>query len=392
MALFYKPFEVFRIALLSCFLFVVLAASAQAQIGNAVFTVEDIKVDVTASNAIEARKQAFERAQQEAFKALSARMLDAGSVAALEPLPVSTISMLIQDYEVTKEQLSSVRYIGTYTFRFRERAVKQYFANIGQSYTDVSSRPVLILPYFEQDGAASLWSPYNRWMETWMNASDLGGLVPVAVPLGDLQDVRDIGEGDSLAYKARNLRAMLERYGAREAVIAMAAADENVGTLTINLYRTDRAQPEYVTQIIQPAQDGQKFDELYDLALVRVHTFLQQDWKAKTIVSAQNSNHLSVRVPFKSLGEWTQTRRALQRVQGISDIDVKSLSPTAAKIDLAFQGTEQRLRLALDQAGITLSHPRFSTIGLNPEYGQQTGAPGVYELYLDRYAPGRPSY
>ena len=99
-----------------------------ATAASSLFTVENVQVDVTAANALEARQQAFEEAQFLAFEELTKRMLSAPQPADYRNLPVQTISSLVQDYEVKDEKLSAKRYIGTYTFRFRDNAVRKYFS------------------------------------------------------------------------------------------------------------------------------------------------------------------------------------------------------------------------------------------------------------------------
>ena len=56
------------------------------------FTVDGVKVDVTAESAVAARGQAFEKAQQEAFKMLAERLLPEADAKTFEPPAVSTIS------------------------------------------------------------------------------------------------------------------------------------------------------------------------------------------------------------------------------------------------------------------------------------------------------------
>ena len=89
---------------------------------------------------------------------------------------------------------------------------------------------------------------------------------------------------------------------------------------------------------------------------------------------------------MESLEEWAATKRALDRVYGINEIILKSLSPKEARLDLVFQGDPSRLRLALQQADMTLSQPRGPSAGYyNQGYqGGMTATP-VYDLYLNRY-------
>ncbi|MCK5285014.1 MAG: DUF2066 domain-containing protein [Alphaproteobacteria bacterium] len=396
MAIFYKHFDKARIvfwALFICFLFIATNVKAQ----NALFTVDGIDVDVTANSALTARDTAFIEAQKKAFDVLAQRMLSENELRKFELPEIFVISALIKDYEVTKEKFSSVRYMGTYGFRFKDKAVRRYFSGRGVQYTDVSSRPVLILPYYQFGEHVVLWSPYNSWMQAWNRYNDLGGLVPVVVPLGDIQDVRDIGDEQSLTYDEMRLHSMLGRYDTGEAVIVVAVPDKNLslvykdsdpasGALTVYIYRTDRAHLEYVTQIIETARSGQTKADLLNKAVKRVYKTLQKDWKKKTVVSASQSNKLIANISFKTLSQWVKTREVLEIVHGINEISIKSISPKRAQIEIMFQGTEDRLRLALQQSNVTLSEPRFAmTTGL--VNNMQGGSSLVYELYLNRYAP-----
>ena len=404
MAILYKPFIATRTVfytLFACFLLWGFPAQA-----DDLFTVEAVKVDVTAENALAARDQAFIKAQEEAFKALAQRMLsETGSESVAVP-EASIISTMIQDYEITEEKLSAVRYIGTYTFRFRDSAVRQYFQGSNARYTDVSSRPVLVLPFYQSGPRALLWSPYNPWIQAWNRADNLTGLVPVMVPLGDLEDVKDIGEDEALTYNQIGLERILKRYETGEGVVAIAVPDANLalvsrdedpatGAMAINIYRTDRDGPEKVQQIILTATSGQNRAQFLDLAVKKVHAALQSDWKQKTMVEpAAQKNMIQVRVAINNLEEWSRTQKALERVAGINEIMLRSLSPRAARVDLVYQGDESRLRLALEQANMTLSAPvHRSPAGYNPN----PAVLPVYDLYLNAPAVpvpanGAPSY
>lgn len=380
--------------------FGILGSGAQAMAANSLFTVENVEVDVTADNALKARQQAFEEAQLLAFEELTKRMLSAPQASDYANLPVQTISSLVQDYEVKDEKLSAKRYIGTYTFRFRDTAVKRYFSQSGQQYTDVPSRPTLILPFLETASGTELWD-HNPWMDAWASNPNLAnGLVPLVVPVGDVSDVSDISENEALSYSPRSLRTMVDRYGASEAVIAI-AKPEGTG-LSVQLYRTDRARPEYVHQILARAVPNQSESQLYASAVAKVKDALRQDWKKKTVVdSTQSSSIIQAHVTFSSLQEWAGYQRSLSRAPSIKNVELKALSPRDAYVAIEYEGTLDRLRLALQQADLLLEAPRVqnasSTSGLNADYSQglldgyfgKKGANGaVYELRTSRSVRG----
>lgn len=135
MGRFYKLFGKLRTVF--CAICLVLATAFFSVTGHAandaVFTVPGVKVDVTAENALQAREQAFAEAQTLAFQQLAERLMPESQLATFVPPEPSVISTMVKDFEITQEQLSHVRYVGTYTFRFTGDAVRSYFAGAGVS-------------------------------------------------------------------------------------------------------------------------------------------------------------------------------------------------------------------------------------------------------------------
>jgi hypothetical protein len=418
MAILYKPFKPFRTALCLLFagffcwpLFNASLALAQSQ----PYVVEGVKVDISADNAMNARTQAFEKAQQDAIVTLAGQFFAQDRLAAFRPPAATVISPMIQDYEVTQEKLSSKRYIATYTFRFKRAAVSQFFDETGLQVSSgadpaadgglmTSAEPVervssgqgiLILPFYQVGQQTLLWSGYNGWMEAWRRTGNVSNQI---LPLGDLSDVADVSDDEALSYDEAGLSRILSRYGAREAVVAIAAPDSGLvrlpsdstpasGVLKVNIYRTDRRDgPEHVGQIILTTASGETRGRLFDRAVLQVQETLQTNWKNTAYVSPPlTRNMIEMRVPFSNLQEWAAAQRALTRIQGVNDIVLKSLTPREARIGLVYDGDADTLRIALQQAGMDLSN-------LTAEGDASYAPQAVYDLYLSpRSGPSFPS-
>lgn len=386
-------------ALRAVFAIMLLAAPARAAQDPA-FVITGIKVDVTAESATTARDQAFIQAQQAAFRQLAERMIPEEDLASFKMPDDSTLSTFVNDFEITHEQLSSVQYVGTYTFRFKSDAVRGYLSGSGVSYTDVRSKPVLVLPYYEWGARMVLWGRDNPWLGAWARADQKQQeLVPLSVPIGDLQDVADMGDGDALTYDEESLHRMISRYGAGEAVIVIAtpvwAADtaetQLPSEIRIAIYRTDRGKPERSEEMNIASEKTDSAAALLERSVQAAQKILQRDWKNRTLVSAAQSNSLQVRVKFLTVREWVDTQQRLRRVQGINEVRLLSLKPGRAHVELLFQGSEDRLRLALAQADMTLTAPQISFVdytapdAANP-YESRPASPLVYDLYLNEYA------
>jgi hypothetical protein len=360
---------------------------AAADDADDVFVIEGVRVDITADNAVAAREQAFNQAQQDAFEQLAESLLSDKQLNSFQPPDVPTISSFVRDYEITDEQLSSVRYIGTYTFRFDKRAVRNYISRGGFTFTDVSSKPVLMLPFYKDGRTEILWGDENPWLAAWNAKGSVSNLVPVRAPIGDAADMADVGDDQSMTYIPSNLRRMMGRYHAGSVVVAVAqpqwksgaqpAADAQPDKLQIKVYTTTGA-PELVSTIDVAADDlrGSK-DTLYAAGVRRVREGLQHDWKTRTLVDSSEVNRINVSVSFRSMQEWIETQKALNHVQGVNDVRMISLTPTLANVELIFSGSEDRLRLALAQSDMTLTSPSVQFAS-----GQ---SPLVYQLYLNKY-------
>ncbi len=428
MAILYKPFMSLRTVLyvsLAAFFLYITPVCAQ----SGPYTVENITVDVSADNAMNARNQAFEKAQQEALVALAANFLDGSQLAAFQPPPASTISPMVQDFEVTKEKLSKQRYIGTYTFRFKPNSVRQYFSHAAQQIAmpagpsapahvmtgsitqptvtsplaDLSrslefSRNLLILPFYKVGAQTLLWSGYNGWMQAWQRAS-----LPSNqnIPIGDLTDVNDIGDNDALNYDQSKLNGMLTRYSAGEAAILIAEPDASLasvqsdtaqamGVLKISIYRTDRNDgPEQAGQVSVAASGAETRSQLYDRAVRQVQQALLADWKSAAYIppshAAGINSTFEMRVPFSNLQEWAAAQRKLDNIQGINNVALKSLTPREARIGVTYEGDADTLRIALQQVGMDLSDPGFGVTNAS-----------IYDLYIRPRGPAEiiqpPSY
>lgn len=404
MGRFYKLFKTPRtvFCVISCILVTAFSCQANAATSDSVFTVQGVNVDITADDAADAREQAFAKAQAIAFGQLVERLLSSEQLAYFEMPESSVISALVKDFEITQEKLSQVRYIGTYTFRFKNDAVRNYLGAKGFAYTDLGSKPVLVLPFYQHGPETVLWGEQNPWLQAWSNTHTFEGLVPVVIPIGDLQDVSAIGDNQVLDYDPAKLAAMAERYNAGEAIIMLAtpqwsrrsqARDRtSPDRLIITVYRTDRHRPEFANRLTLSRDELAEGENIFAAAVTRSRQNLQQAWKSRTLTNAMQGNVLKARVRFESMKEWIETQQKLRKVQGVNGMRLLSLTQDEATIELQFQGDEERLRLALAQADMTLSAPRgwprynsynHSAYG---HYDQRASYTPVYDLFLNKYS------
>ncbi len=125
MSALYKGFARAKPVFFGLFAVVSLALSAPA-LAQMSYTVEGVEVDVTAANAVKAREEALKQAQVKAFEQLALGALGEQGMSGYTMPDTDTIMALVQDFEVTNEQLSARRYKGVFTVRFRPALAQQY--------------------------------------------------------------------------------------------------------------------------------------------------------------------------------------------------------------------------------------------------------------------------
>lgn len=403
-ALVYKQFDPARTVFCLLFLafFACFAGLAKAQT-NEIYTIEGVTVDVVDKNAVAAREKALMEAQVKAYGILAERLL--GEAAKTTPAPsADNISMLVQDFEVTNEQLSKVRYKGTYTIRFRPNALKSQMASQGKTYNP-DRKPVLVLPFYQSASREVLWGEPNPFLSAWRTMqADKSAFQTAVLPLGDASDVALIGDGESMSYDPMQVQQLAQRYHANDAAILVATPEIGAGgqrKLSVNIYSHGFDGPKLVQKISFDQLPAETDDMLFARAASKIKTVLVEGWKnnaAYSPATAQTTPPVkqpAVAPPvgingqppvaytrqalgpastyntyarFASVQDWMRMKNTLDRVYGVQSVLVKALKPREAMIDIRYAGNVNQLQAALQNAGIMM---------------RATSANGPIEIYLN---------
>lgn len=411
----YKQFVPCRTAIYALAMAVFLGfCNAAAAETNPAYTVEGVEVDVTDQNAVKAREKAMDEAQVKAYMMLAARLIGEEQAAALPPPDPITASSLVQDFEVMKEQVSKVRYKGVYTVRFRPTAVRAYMAGRGKAYSDTVQKPTMVLPYFQSGGRTYLWDETNPWMNAWRAQSATTDMMkPVIVPLGDADDMAQVGGEGALEIDPMSVQRLAQRYNAEDVAILLAATEPTQsaqGRLAVNIYNNGFEGPVFVQKLVVDQLPNETDDAVYARAVAQVKVLLRQNWKANAAYSAQAQAQVQTPPPvqnpyaprpqtqpyagaagytrpalgpstlytvtarFSSVQEWVRMKNTMDRLYGMQAVMVKGLKSREAALDLRYAGNMSALQLGLQNAGLSLR----SAPGGGLEISTGAASPGVY--------------
>lgn len=369
-------------------------AQAQAQVQGAdIFTVRDVPVDETAATAADARQAALTVGQRRAFRRLMERLVPEDQQDRVPAVESSALQYYVQDFSVNNERTSTVRYLADLTFRFNGNEVRSFLRNAGVGFAETRSKPVVVLPVFSAPGTdATLWLADNPWRDVWALKPGDDGLVPLIVPIGDLDDLAAIDAPRALNGDRESLKAIAERYGADDVLVTAAslAGDPQDGSAVLQVvtrrYHEGAASVTLRDKLVQVT--GEPYDGFLKRAADRIDDAVQEAWKQQYMLQFGNQRSILVYVPLTGLDDWLTVRKRLDGVAAIQQTGLTTLSRKEAQLEITFVGDEQRLSRALAQRDLFLalrpdSNWELSLADRRTSQPVPTGDPGA--------APAEPS-
>lgn len=323
-----------------------------------VYEVKNVAVDVTAETATAARDQALKQGERQAFRQLLESMVLQADHARLPKLADQEIAELIQDFSVSDEKTSAVRYLAKLTYRFREDDIRQLLRGAGIPFAETPSKPVLILPVLQQAGALLLWDDPNPWREAWRDEQSQQGLVPTLLPLGDLTDIGSIGPEQALRGDGQRLQAIAERYQAGATAVAYAQLKLDPAqarqVLEVTLTRHNITVDPQVSVLSFDAKPDEPVAALMTRAALSTEQTLEDNWKRDNLIQSGRRNAIAVSIPIAALGDWLAVKRRIGGVSVIRETEMVLLSKTEVQVILHYIGDIGQLILAMEQADLAL--------------------------------------
>ena len=341
---------------------------------ESVFTVAHVAIDAEAASAAEARELAIAAGQRAALDTLLRRLTVAGTD--LPPPPDNIVATMVAGFAIDRELVSTTRYRASLTVDFDPTELRRLLRVSGVPYAETVSKPVLVVAVQRDPGGTLLWEDGNRWRREWEERPTHGGLVPILLPLGDVIDLGTVDAARALASDADALAALAALYGTTEVAVAVAGLSGSAAVakpsapaapgaetddapaagraLTLSLRRIAAGGGRAVQKTLI-GREGESERALLARGTDRVVTLLEDDWKAANLIRYDDQRVLRAAVPIASLREWVSIQQRVAALAIVAAVEIDSLSLREGRLTLRYHGTEDQLRLALDQSDLTLS-------------------------------------
>jgi len=346
---------------------VLLPAAAGGPIETSPFAVQGVEVDVTSTDANSAKNQALMDVQVKAFFELVEKLGSPELAEQLkEKLKPEDIAPFLRSLSIEKETSGPGRYIGTFTVRFLPAKMQKFLAGYNVEVPTEQAEPVLVIPVFRGPDANKLWED-NPWRRAWIDLKGEQGIVPLIVPLGDLEDTETLSVDDALRGDTVKLETIRKRYGTPSLLIAQAQPADG-GGLHVYIEGQTTLGVVKVNKIYKAEEAGAGSTEATAVAAFQgmvIKTYREVAAKLaaeQAALSANTAQSLDVTVPFTSPREWNAIRSRILTTPNVVGVDLSSLSADGAVIRLVFTRTVEELQGNMQAAGLNLANTGASWV------------------------------
>ncbi len=351
-----------RLWLFSAFLaFSVLSIPAVA--GEALVNSES-SVDVTGTDAVEARDEAIEKAQFDALRNLINKLAPPGQTQdILMQMDSVKIAAMVRGMEVLEEKITENRYRARMIISFDADAVSQLITKVsadkGEEETGhAATSSFLVIPAYEEDKTVSLWEEKNLWKHVWraLAIENLSG--DIIVPVGDNNDIAVIDATTLSSATYSSLSPLAIRYGVSDIVILNATYTRKPDT-TLNVIKRRMSRTRNEVNALTYRADPQ---ETRDMLLARAARDIAEnlhDKKTEEVSTTKgvlggDRNKIMILASITTLSSWTELKTKLATLPMIDRIEMLAISPQQVDMAVYYRGTPDSLAGGIDSLGLRL--------------------------------------
>jgi len=254
----------------------------------------------------------------------------------------------VRSYQPRDQRSSTTRFVANMTYVFNANAVRRILQQASVAYSDVTARPVLVVPL------APGWSAQTPWTRAWKDPRFAHGAVPLVLPSADSLDEPTLASlhFDSAAWQ--DVEPVASRVHAAEAYLVLVIPQRAQMIVKIRHLAPsgETSIPDLTIPVAPKTSPEKSFGEVADAAA----NAITESWKSRSAVDFAKHGKLLASMHVDTLEEWTETQQKLEAVSTVSDVSLVAMDIGEVRVAISYAGTTDQLNEQLAHTGLALSN------------------------------------
>ena len=341
-----------------------------------VYTLAKVRLDVRAQNAVKAKQQAMKAAPLLALKLIFRRFAPFRAYDRLPTLTAEEADDVIEGFTVRSERYSPTRYLALLDYNFSKSRLRRLMLKKGVPFFDGRSRPFAIMPVMTASGDEQADRKKARiWQKAWRTIDLKHALTRARLrkaSSSDQQKWQKISSGDLAPYAS-----LRQHVASHRLLLIDAHPNEQEDHMVLRIFGQDRVGPiDYKQEFPMDREQPHALRSAFEQAAALAFGIIEGRWREPQIVgevvavslsspesSAEQAQEVGrrlvnetffMRVTFRGLRDWQRIKRRLQRIPGVQELEVNSLSPRGADVKMSYPGGANRLQARLSPYGFAM--------------------------------------
>lgn len=294
------------------------------------------------------KEDAEQQAIYEAFKRVLQKLLKNKYSSELVDKYHNRILSFVSSIKVLKETNSDDVYKGEYIVLFREGAINKILSEENND-TVISKLKTLLVPVYYRNGEPAIWGDNNLWMLSWEQILREGEGDSIILPIGDLEDIRDLSISDVMNGNSKKLEKFMEKYNAQKLVVSEAIFDKGFLEIIVSNYifedgktKLDKESKHYNFSQATVDSINLKKDFLYAIAsdvvikMDKIRKIKQVDnVDSKKIESIES---ISVKYYTSNIKDYMKLRNIFKEIKFVKEVEFLEMSSQNVNMKLYYKG------------------------------------------------------
>lgn len=312
------------------------------------YTVSSVKVDATAPSAIDAQTKAIDSGRDRAWQTLYRRLTKEEDWARQPSLDPMSLQRLIRSYQVHDARSSTTRFVADMTYVFNANAVRRLLQQAGIAYSDVTAKPVLVIPL------GPGWSAHTPWTRAWADPRFAHSAVPLVLPPEDAIDAPVLAATQFDHTVWQDIEPMASRVRATEAYLALVIPQH--AQMIVKIRRLGAGNTSAIPDLVIPIPPRTPPAIAFGKVADATANAIIDSWKSRSVVDYGRRSNVVASLHVDSLADWSGLLQKLGAVPTITDVNVLAMDIGEARIEIAYVGSTDQLNEQLARQGLNLAN------------------------------------